>query len=496
MHPCTTPNTTLFYKKAMKNSLRSCCISLFVTCLLGACATPRTPEQRLEQMRGKSIYDIVTPRNGFLFGQDKDGNKVAFTDMKLEQIFEFQHPHTYLGEFETLCKANDGAFQLEKLGANRESGAMSEAQNQSYALGIATAKFWTNNGIYAPGEAQQTYNQQLAARSRNIRAASHIFDSAVRTESVGTFVCMNNATQKPRWRINQDLYNAHRGYSSAGGNYRTDNYSVYINQTLILYEQPTYNSMDKGGAARLQGNAKDIVYPSKGYYVVLDSREDRWRIASMRHFVIRSGGQKQVFVDAPIRTSSNQEVLITSEDGALIVPAYLADDTKFSYSDNDIGRNLCTIDNIKFPAQYSVCNSAYGDAPREVGSLMKGAAIVFGSANSTYYLNQKRTVAFLVDKFTASLMSAGVVKAVQSANSDALRQTTAASASAVSTASAKSCPDGFVASGVTKKILKARDGTIVESIRLNSGKELTLPAYKPETKPLKKIGDVYCAGVQ
>jgi hypothetical protein len=398
--------------------------SLVALLFLTGCVGPSlSQEERLEREREKTIYDRLYQSGAYQFFQDKDGNRVAYAQAVEERIGgEFTQRRGHVKWMEMNCVANGGKFELERAGVSGESSAIAAAYSASIAAATMTASFWTKNGISAPASVRNTFDIELATRMRMVQSAEFMFDSAVRTENVGSFRCSDVGNNFTKWRVNVDLYNAHRGYVGGGGNYRTSNYSAYWRETFILYEKEVFKPGKDGLFAKLPATSEELIYPLTGYYVIIEKGSAKWRVSSISPYASKTGSNTVALTNAPKRINENQEVLIVSQDANFIVPVYA--DSSVNYQVGEImGGNVCHIDQLKYDNnKYSVCHSAFTDEPTEFSGAIKVGIILFGNANANYNAKLKRNVNFSEEKFRSAVIEASIADVVRSYSASASSQ--------------------------------------------------------------------------
>lgn len=375
--------------------------------VLSGCGTPPTPEQRMARYAGVSIHDHLRSAGNFKFAQDKQSNVVAYRSYKGMATGAFQQRRSGLRSFEDHCEANGGRLQFDDEGGAKARAGVSSAQGRA----LSTADLWMVQGIVSgDAAALNVFSQQLMAQQVARRANAFLFDSARRTESVGSFVCVDTASAAPKWWLFRELHNAHKGYASDGGMYRfPDAYSVYFNETVLVYEKQRFVA-GTTGYAPLPRDSDDLVYPATGFHVVLESRGGAWQVVSAKPYRSGPGDHRQALALAPKRQNERQEIVIVSEDGRFAAPAYPDRGLRFEASDNDISRHRCHVDSIARRMVYSICTSAFTDKPREVGLTLK---LLAPNPNASYNLQNSRTLAFQPDLFWRALDQARLQEAIR-----------------------------------------------------------------------------------
>lgn len=389
-------------------------IILIGSCFLAGCAAPLSPEDRISKQRSISIYDVLKYRPGnyrhgidsYQNGQDGQGNFVAYRSYVGLVTGAYKTRQSEVQDFSDNCSANGGTFDLERSAKNNFNQVMNATSQISWNNLVSMHSFWQQYNISAPGSVLSSYLEAYTNRRAAAGQVAFLFDSVARTENVGVFICTENSTQKVRWRLMRDIFNARKGWSSPTGMYKfPDDYSVYFSETIIVYEKQKYTA-DKTGFTQLPRNINTVVYPITGLYVVIEQQSGKWNIVSTKSFKSKPGKNNLVVENAPRRKNPQQEILILSDDRHFVIPAYSDSNVDFKASDTDAFRDICHIDKIADKLNYSVCNSSFADQPREISmaiKLLKG-----GSANGIYNLDLSRTVSFQPDQFFKILREAKV----------------------------------------------------------------------------------------
>lgn len=397
----------MYFKKQLPEKI----IPMFligILIMLTGCATPATPEQRIEKQKNVSIYQYLGYNTLFKNSQDNNGNYVAYQSDSYMRDSEYKSPRIELQKYSDNCIANGGIFDIEKKGKNNIDNAMSAANSASWGQARSTYEFWNQLGINGTAEAMNVFQRQWTARTNMVKSLAFIFDSAVRTENVGTFICLNAATSEVKWRINRDLYNVKKGYRSPSGMYDfPEAYTVYVTETVVIYEKRAYK-VTNTGYTKLPERSESLIYPISGYYVVIEPSSSGWKVLSTTHFRSPAGKNSTTLALAPKRTNEKQEIVILSDDGNFAAPAYKDKSVNFEYSEGDLGRNKCHIDEISNRLNYSICTSAFGDTPREYGTTAKFFSTIFADRNIEYNMKLSRSISFLPQNFWAALDQANI----------------------------------------------------------------------------------------
>ena len=377
--------------------------------LISGCSTPLTETQQVERQKNRSIYDFLKSDSRIKYSQDSKGNTVTYQSDSYLTEGAYQTYRGNLSGFSANCIANGGKFDIEAKGKNNLGNVISQVHSASLYQAASTYEFWKNLGVNGTADAMDVYYQQSKARMEMAESVAFIFDSAVRTESVGTFTCTDVKTTNVKWRLNRDLYSVRKGYRSPTGMYVfPDAYTSYITDTVVIYEKQSY-ATTQSGFTKLPENSKDLIYPTSGYYVVIEQTGGKWKILSAKHFISPAGKNSTTLTLSPNREKANQEILIVSEDGNFVVPAYRDTAVRFTYSESYTGRNACHIDRIADKMNYTICSSAFGDEPQEYSTTAKIVGTIFSpDPNTQYNLKLTRTVGFMPDAFWAAINQANV----------------------------------------------------------------------------------------
>lgn len=383
---------------------------------------PAAEKKTQKATKFTSIYDYLYNSywiyTKFTFYQDSKGNKIAFMPHK-QEVYEEQYKQRVTnGDLKNICESTGGAYYLERELSGRGPADINTSQVASYATDMETRNFLkryipgAENALAFAGINTGEWNSSSASyvvRNPTYNKYAYIYDMTLRSGSVGTFLCVDKETNRPKWVFNHDLYNIHKGYTGAGGSYRSGyTYSAYFADTFIVYENENFTP-GNNGLARLPSSSENISWPAKGYYVTIAKENGKWQTKNVSKYVGPAGLNSIILQKAPKRNSQNEEVLVVSEDGNMIIPAYQDKNVNF-----DSSRTGCHPDSLKFnQAWYSVCSSSFADAPQEHDLLTKGVALFFSKSNNAlYYKNMERTVGFMQDRFQEALIQADVKKAI------------------------------------------------------------------------------------
>ena len=388
-------------------------ICTILASLVSGCSTPPTEAQLIARQKDRSIYDFLKQDPRIKYSQDSAGNTVTYQSDSYMQTGEYRQFREGLTNFSTNCIANGGKFDIEKKGKNNLGNAVSGAYSASWNDAVSTYDFWQSLGINGTTQAMQVYQQSASMRVQMAQQMAFIFDSAVRTQNVGTFSCTDETTAAVKWRINRDLNNVRKGYRSPSGMYNfPEAYTVTVTETVVAYEKQSYKKAESG-YSKLPDSSNGIIYPTSGYYVIIEPVNGTWRTLSSTHFKSPAGNNISTLSLSPKRTNENQEILIISDDGNFVIPAYKDKEVRFAISDSDFSRNRCHVDRIADRMNYSVCNSAFGDTPKEYGTTANVLGTIFGNdPNVAYNMKFTKTIGFVPDKFWAALNQADVRAAI------------------------------------------------------------------------------------
>jgi len=364
--------------------------------------------ERIELHKNLTIYDYLSGIPQTNHQQDSKGNTVIHRSNTYILNGPFTIYRDALVGYSANCIANNGKFDIETKGKNASQNKISNAHSASLNQAASTYEFWRDLGINGTSEAMNVYYEQYNLRIAMAQSMAFIFDSAVRTENIGTFTCKDEKKSNVKWRINIDLFDVHKGYRSPSGMYNfPDAYTAKTNETIIIYEKQLYKTA-KTGYSNLPENSKDIIYPTSGYYVIIELKDGKWKIISSKHFQTPAGNNISTLLLSPKRKNGNEEILIISEDGNFIMPAFNDKEVKFKYSDNYTGRNACHIDTIADRQRYSICTSAFGDEPQVYSATANLIGSLFLNQNSQYNMNLTKTISFVPEKFFFALDQANV----------------------------------------------------------------------------------------